>query len=282
MRNLLSTHLLRLRKDVLFWLALAVCLVSGVVFSVSFGKTPAFDDFYFFPLSIALCVLVSFFLGREYRDGTLRSKLIAGYRRGQLYGAGLLVVVGSTLLCLLLFFLPLVVLNYQTLAALGTEILLPVLAGVVLLTVALAAILTAVGFSVPSLAAGAIVSLALWLVTMLGAYQIEFALVQPEYVQEITVTAKGEKIRGPKTPNPNYLGGPLRPVFQVLELCLPNGQLNYYVSYLTSCLYQQEHFDLDPEVEESAFLSQAPVCSLAVTAGASALGLAVFRRKDLK
>lgn len=59
--------------------------------------------------------------------------------------------------------------------------------------------------------------------------------------------------------------------------------LNRIVSYLTTCLSLQET-GLDPEgaelYEEVHF--RDPLCALAVTAGVTAVGLAVFRKKDLK
>ena len=116
---------------------------------------------------------------------------------------------------------------------------------------------------------------------MLGSYQVGFALSQPEYVREVTVSAQGEMVEGPEMHNPSYLDGPLRVVYEGEEACLPHSQLNDYVSYLGNCLYVQEV----PEAEhwaETDFLYQAPVCSLAVTVCVSGLGLALFRRKDLK
>ena len=44
---LLSTNFFRIRRDLLFWLALCVCLVGGIAFGMGFRGTPAFDDFYF-------------------------------------------------------------------------------------------------------------------------------------------------------------------------------------------------------------------------------------------
>ena len=80
---LLSTNFFRIRRDLLFWLALCVCLVGGIAFGMGFRGALAFDDFYAFPFFVALCAFLSLFLGREYGDGTLRNKVTAGYRRGQ-------------------------------------------------------------------------------------------------------------------------------------------------------------------------------------------------------
>ena len=130
---------------------------------------------------------------------------------------------------------------------------------------------------------GALANLGLWFFLMFGAYQIEFALGQPAYVTELYTDAQGRVQEEETTPNPHYLGGTLRVVAEGVDACLPNGQMNHLVSYLTTCLSLQEN-GLDPEAaelyEEVHF--RDPLCALAVTAGVTAVGLTVFRKKDLK
>lgn len=278
---LLSTNFFRIRRDLLFWLALCVCLVGGIAFGMGFRGAPAFDDFYAFPFFVALCAFLSLFLGREYGDGTLRNKVTAGYRRGQIYLAYLLASLAVGLLFLAAFLLPFVVMNAAALAPLGAKVLGPALVGMVLLCAALVALFTA---SCVSLwVVGALVNLGLWFFLMFGAYQIEFALGQPAYVTELYTDAQGRVQEGETTPNPHYLGGTLRVVAEGVDACLPNGQMNRIVSYLTTCLSLRET-GLDPEGAElyQEVRFRDPLCALAVTAGVTAVGLAVFRKKDLK
>ena len=130
---LLSTNFFRIRRDLLFWLALCVCLVGGIAFGMGFRGTPAFDDFYAFPFFVALCAFLSLFLGREYGDGTLRNKVTAGHRRGQIYLAYFLVSLAVGLLFLAAFLLPFMVMNAAALAPLGAKVLGSALVGMVLL-----------------------------------------------------------------------------------------------------------------------------------------------------
>lgn len=280
---LLSANLFRLRRDPLLWLALGVCLAGSAAFSASFRDTPSFDDVYFFPFCVALCAFLSLFLGREYGDGTLRNKVTAGYRRGQIYLAYLLASLAVGLLFLAAFLLPFVVMNAAALAPLGAKVLGPALVGMVLLCAALVALFTAISCCVSLWVVGALVNLGLWFFLMFGAYQIEFALGQPAYVTEYYTDAQGREYEGETTPNPHYLGGTLRVVAEGVDACLPNGQMNRIVSYLTTCLSLRET-GLDPEgaelYQEVRFWD--PLCALAVTAGVTAVGLTVFRKKDLK
>lgn len=280
---LLSANLFRLRRDPLLWLALGVCLAGSAAFSASFRDTPSFDDVYFFPFCVALCAFLSLFLGREYGDGTLRNKVTAGYRRGQIYLAYLLASLAVGLLFLAAFLLPFVVMNAAALAPLGAKVLGPALVGMVLLCAALVALFTAISCCVSLWVVGALANLGLWFFLMFGAYQIEFALGQPAYVTEYYTDAQGREYEGETTPNPHYLGGTLRVVAEGVDACLPNGQMNRIVSYLTTCLSLQET-GLDPEGAElyQEVRFRDPLCALAVTAGVTAVGLTVFRKKDLK
>lgn len=280
---LLSTNFFRIRRDLLFWLALCVCLVGGIAFGMGFRGAPAFDDFYAFPFFVALCAFLSLFLGREYGDGTLRNKVTAGYRRGQIYLAYLLASLAVGLLFLAAFLLPFVVMNAAALAPLGAKVLGPALVGMVLLCAALVALFTAISCCVSLWVVGALVNLGLWFFLMFGAYQIEFALGQPAYVTEYYTDTQGREYEGETTPNPHYLGGTLRVVAEGVDACLPNGQMNRIVSYLTTCLSLQET-GLDPEGAElyQEVRFRDPLCALAVTAGVTAVGLTVFRKKDLK
>lgn len=275
---LLSTNFFRIRRDLLFWLALCVCLVGGIAFGMGFRGALAFDDFYAFPFFVALCAFLSLFLGREYGDGTLRNKVTAGYRRGQIYLAYLLASLAVGLLFLAAFLLPFVVMNAAALAPLGAKVV-----GMVLLCAALVALFTAISCCVSLWVVGALVNLGLWFFLMFGACQIEFALGQPAYVTELYADAQGRVQEGETTPNPHYLGGTLRVVAEGVDACLPNGQMNRIVSYLTTCLSLRET-GLDPEGAElyQEVRFRDPLCALAVTAGVTGVGLAVFRKKDLK
>lgn len=94
-----------------------------------------------------------------------------------------------SLLCLVAFWLPFLLVQGKALVRLGAGVVVPVAVGFLLLMAAMTALFTAVSFNVPNLAAGAIVNLILWVGLMLGAYQLEFALGQPEYVREVTMSA---------------------------------------------------------------------------------------------
>ena len=244
-----------------------MCLVGGIAFGMGFRGAPAFDDFYAFPFFVALCAFLSLFLGREYGDGTLRNKVTAGYRRGQIYLAYLLASLAVGLLFLAAFLLPFVVMNAAALAPLGAKVLGPALVGMVLLCAALVALFTAISCCVSLWVVGALANLGLWFFLMFGAYQIEFALGQPAYVTEYYTDTQGREYEG-TTPNPHYLGGTLRVVAEGVDACLPNGQMNRIVS-ISHHLPVLQETGLTRKGQNSIKRSGSgiPLRPLAVTAG---------------
>lgn len=102
MNRLLTGNLLRLRKNILFWLSL-VCAMVGPTYTVLnnwyyknlwdlslYADTPFLmigGDYFFV---IALAVVISLFVGTEFGDNTVRNKLIAGHSRFSVFLSNLI------------------------------------------------------------------------------------------------------------------------------------------------------------------------------------------------
>ena len=102
MNRLLTGNLIRLRKNIIFWLSL-VCAMVGPLYTVlnnwyyknlwdmSMGADTAFllsgADYFFV---IALAVVISLFVGTEFSDNTIRNKLIAGHTRVSVFLSNLM------------------------------------------------------------------------------------------------------------------------------------------------------------------------------------------------
>ena len=117
MTNLLSAYFSRLWKDKFFWLAMLFMAGLGVFLTLNqynsqqllqrrdLAETASFalEDYCFsfqWVIGGVAALTSSLFLGREYQDGTLRNKLIAGHSRTAVYLAGLGVnIFFSLLLC---------------------------------------------------------------------------------------------------------------------------------------------------------------------------------------
>lgn len=108
MNRLLTGNLIRLRKNIVFWLSL-VCAMIGPLYTVlnnwyyknlwdmGIQADAAFllsgADYFFM---VALAVVISLFVGTEFSDNTIRNKLIAGHTKVSLFLSNLItcIVVG--------------------------------------------------------------------------------------------------------------------------------------------------------------------------------------------
>ena len=97
----------------------------------------------------------------------------------------------------------------------------------------------------------------------LGVY-ITSALNEPEYLAGYSFTEGGVTVEEPETKNPNYIGGTKRKVYEFMRDFTPGGQV-------------LEIGDMD--AEKPAMLALYDAIILIVATG---IGMALFRRKDLK
>ena len=94
MRNLLHANLYRLGRSLIFWGLLLFNAVYAVI-DARMGN-PQFLSFTT-NTGLVSAVLISFYVGADYSDGTIRNKLASGHRRGDVYLANLLAVLSAML-----------------------------------------------------------------------------------------------------------------------------------------------------------------------------------------
>lgn len=270
MLKLLHAGLFRLRRSRLLWLCAAAAFAVSSAFLLQIGGGESvwtLDEalFQVFPfLPVLYAAFVGLFLGMEYQDGTLRSKLIAGHTRGAVYLSALFTAM---LGCLG------IALGWALSAAVGTARLgwfsapwtaLLLRAALAALTAAASAsILTLLAVLIPNRAVSAVAAiLTAFALLALGSYFYN-ALCEPEMLSAAVMTESGFEI-GEPTPNPNYIRGTLRTVYQLLMEALPSGQAILLAN---------------GELTRPLLSLGASACIVLLTSGA---GIAAFRRKDLK
>lgn len=276
MNKLLSAHFARLRRDKLFWLCMAAILVYAVVFMLNGCRQATLDmtefgyglDNYYFHFAISIgafvAVFSSMFLGTEYSDGTIRNKVIVGHTRTNIYLANLIVTFVAALLMMLVWIVGAMV-GIPTLGTwkMGAGQLFTYLLIAVLFVAALSAIFTLINSLSSNKAVTVIVSLLLFLGQLLFANMIYNSLSQPEMTSSIVITANGMDF-GEPSPNPNYVSGMTRTLYEFILDFLPTGQ-----------------------GAQMAFLGIAnPVrmilSSVFITVSVTLCGTFFFRRKNLK
>lgn len=275
MRNLLSVGLFRTVRSKLFYILLALtALVMAYVYyntyRVQLGPDFSQLDLYFFQFInaniVSAAVFCPLFLSSEYGDGALRNKLIVGRTRPQIYLANLTVnCLYGTAACLAAVVTGLCVgvplLGWFQNAGPGKIMLYVLLA--LATTWVCAALYTFLSMVVAS--RGVAITLCILLafgLILLGQY-LYLALSQEEVLTALFYTDTGEMAVS-EQPNPAYLTGFARQVYQFFYELTPGGQ-----AYQILGMSAQSPLRM---------LGYSGLVFVLVTG----LGLAIFQKKDVK
>lgn len=273
MRNLLSANFFRLRRNLVFWVCMTGMLIGSAGFMVLWclenaGPGVFLDpDAYWTrlaPMVSLLCgVFACLFLNAEYAEGTVRNKLAVGHTRRDIYLSHFVTVFAASAGIALAWLIG----NCASVPFLGLPAMPPAqlaLCGVVILgyTAAFSAIFTCIGM-LNNRRSATVITLLVWLAMLLMASSLDAALYEPEFKETAKVTIDG--VQAVLTePNPFYISGIQRVVYEFLIDLLPSGQAA-----------RLQNFRLDGFI-------RMMLCDLGVTAALTGIGLRRFRRKDLK
>lgn len=241
MSRLLYAGFSRLWRSRLFWGEMIVMFGMGVFFvfagwhMVVYAQMQTNLDYTLqgYPMIIGfLCALFcSVFGGTEYSDGTIRNKLAAGHTRWAVYLSSLLVHGAEVILCFLSFLLADLVFGFPLLGGFLTDTgsVVIMLAGSVATMLAFTAIFTLISMLCQSRTGGVCICLILFCVMFFLTMEIAQRLEEPEMFEgEIIMTESGELEKEEPEPNPYYLRGTKRKVYEFLADFLPCSQMYQY------------------------------------------------------
>lgn len=277
MRNLLAANFARLRKDKSFWIILASLFLMALATIMSSAESVAemeanglfrSTEYFFFSsapyLGIFYAVFIGLFLGADYVEGPLRNRLIAGYRRREIYLADWLSCYAACSLFFLAWYmggLPgLWWIGPFESGLVGHLVYLLVGAG---FTGAFCALFLLACCLTDHKALMVILPAVFWMCLTLMASGLYDRLLEPATLGGIAFI-NGEFRALEETPNPLYLSGTVRQIFEGLLDFLPTGQVI-------------EMGEIPVEKGAPMLLSSGIFTALALF-----LGLAVFERKNLK
>ena len=276
MNELLRSNFSRLWRDKLFWLCMGAMLIYAVLFMLNGCRQAAadmseysysIDNYYFhFALSIGLfcSVCSSMFFGTEYSDGTIRNKIIVGHTRTDIYLASLITTFAATLLIMSVWLVgALVAVPALGFWKIGALRLLSFLLIAVMFVLALSAICTVINLLSSGKADAFLISILLFIGLLLLASMIYNGLSEPEMVSGVQITQNGLDLTEP-APNPNYVTGMKREIYDFIVDFLPTGQ------------------GLRMWQLEIAHPVRMILSSLFITAVTTAGGMLAFKRKNIQ
>lgn len=278
MSKLLSANIMRLWKEKVFWIVIAVVFTLGVAIPISIKITeirlgvfnsidPVFGQFAMF-IGVVLAIFCSFFVGKEYSDGTIRNKIICGKKRVDIYFANFVTCTVVSLMLCAAFFLPYLGIGIPLIGSFNMEkeIVFWLFLTVIFLSIAFASIFNLISMLSISKAVTATVCILLTFLFLYMGFQFRGMLNQPEIIDGTAYDENGVAYKEVEDfPNPEYLQGNERQVVQFLFNLMPGGQVAQCVGRGTV-----------------GNLSQLPIYSLGVILITTGIGVFVFKKKDLK
>ncbi len=236
MNKLLRSNFSRLWRDKIFWLCMGAMLVYAAVFMLNGCRQAvmdmseyqySIDQYYFhFALSIGLFCSVcgSMFFGTDYNDGTIRNKIIVGHTRTDIYLASLVTTFAATLLIMSVWLVgALIAVPALGFWKMGALRLLLYLLIAVLFVMALSAVCTVINMLSSGKANTFLISILLFIGLLLLASMFYNGLCEPEMVSGVQITQNGLDMTEP-APNPNYITGLRREIYDFAVDFLPTGQ----------------------------------------------------------
>lgn len=277
MRNLLSASMFRLMRNKLLYVGIAVnilIVIYTMIHGYHYTQNSAFtykleELFFLFPMInlISSGVFCGLFLSSEYSDGVLRNKLMVGRTRSQVYLANLVTSgIYGVLICLAAIVTGLCagvpLLGWFQEAELS-QVLLYALFALVNTWVCIA-LFTLISMLIANRGIAVAVCVVLAFGLLFFGQYLMTSLSQPEFTQSIALVNGEYQISDSAVPNPSYISGFTRQVYQFLLEFTPGGQC-----FLISNMSAEPPWHL-------------PVYSGILILLATGLGLALFQKKDIK
>lgn len=279
MNRLLGANLKRVLKSRPF-IGSAIIVAAIAIFTfitnyqdyTKYGGMPYYDGALFAIAGLGifpLAVIVSFFIGTDYSDGTIRNKLVVGSSRTEIYLANLITstVIGWIYIVLwnVLFMIPSEIFMERITPM--PELLL-VFAACFVTMAAFSALLSFISMSIVKKTGATVACIFFCLFMFIAGTLIKSMLDQDEYYSPVFSIDENDEIEivGDLEPNPNYIpeGSTKRAVYEFMLDFLPGGQI-----------FQISEVDSTNAVKMIGYdFGWYVVVSL--------IGVLVFRRKDLK
>lgn len=283
MRNLLSANFLRLRKNSMFWGTMILMAVLGAglalqrvweqVAYAEFDHISYIDEVFFhyaLIISIVMAVFVPLFFGSEYSDGTIRNKLAVGHSRASVYLSYAITAAAVSIAFCAAYIAAVLIVGVPFING-GIQRPMPglllSLAGSLVMAAAYSALFALVTISQNRKSVSAVICLLGTLALMFGSFYLGARLDEPEIYYDMARDGTGGYVKLEQI-NPRYPRGAERTAFELLYDISPMGQsIQYYSNYAG---------------EKAPRPGRMIVCALFVTTACTAIGAALFRKKDLK
>jgi ABC-type transport system involved in multi-copper enzyme maturation permease subunit len=289
MSKLFKAQLWRYLRNPVYLIAVAVSLVEGIVMGNSsyFGFTFEgvthwsfnVDDINFLVAMLAIIAVLSLIIGQEYSEGTVRNKIICGHTKAEIYLSEFFAVFAVITPLYALMMIAFAIFGRKLFSIFSGEDILLVFVGMYLVFIAIAAVCVMICCLVKNRAVSAIVCIAVLLVLYMGGFKVGKMISEPQYeeIYEFSEETNEETVRTEY--NTRYIKSDvLRTALTAVYRVNPCGQMCEYVSYM----YRDDTETDDVWLEQRKVIANQPLYSLGIIAVITAVGTAVYRKRDIK
>ncbi len=265
----------RLVKDKIFWIGTALTVLFCVLVCANKYRDQfeyevhyTLDMFLFGSLmiiGIVLSVFISLFIGTEYADGTIRNKLIAGHGRSRIYLSNFLLCLAAAAVCALLSVFITIAIGIPMFGFFTTKpgMLFLLFADYLMAAFAYASVFLLVSMLCQNKAYASVLNILLAFCFLFIGIYLYSRITAPEMIEMAELAVNGE-IQIESVPNPQYLTGMKREIYQFFLDFIPGGQAMQIAQWDVIHPYR------------------LPLYSAIIIFVANAAGLVFFRKKDIK
>ncbi|MBD5083438.1 MAG: ABC transporter permease subunit, partial [Clostridiales bacterium] len=238
MNKLLKANFSRLKKETSLWLVAGASL--GLIIAQSIDRAMmnkngtvinpnTLNDvlFQMIPaIGVIFALFVAPYLGKEYSDKTIRNKLVVGHKRENIYLANYITCFIGSLFIYSMFFVGGFAVGVPLLGGWQgdvSKLVIYILMGVCI-TASFASMLTMLCMLCSKRSVSAVFSIIIMFILMIVASTVNEALSQPETTQEFISFSLDGVVLGDPIPNPAYVSGIKRDIFEFIMQFLPTGQ----------------------------------------------------------
>ena len=313
MTKLLRACIRRYTHNTIFWIAAVLTIGLGISIAHSTRMT-YYDDALVIAQMLIHAVMISWVVGKEFKEGIFRNKVIVGHSKGSIYISELICGVGIAFVLYFLCAVIFVAFNFYEVPLLPASLIVKIFVDYVLLNMCLAAIFVTISCLFSQQAIIAIVNIALVLVMTTASQRLYAQLSQPQYLERYetinsewidengNIRYKEVKVEGSEyyVDNPTYVGGVKRDIYDTVYKLSPYGHIiefvyfnmdwhgyEYFLNNPVDGMTGEETWELiigDNEITDETIetFSSHLVYSAILLVATSAVGYIGFRKKEFK
>ncbi|MGN0549583.1 MAG: ABC transporter permease subunit [Acutalibacteraceae bacterium] len=280
MKNLLSAEFLRLFKNKLFLFLSTASFAFGAFIQVyvyigaKASDTVPKIDMGLFAVGMVIgfvgAIFVSLFVGTEYSDGTLRNKMINGKSRTSIYFSKYIVCCAAMVAFFAFYYAGSLIFGFilckEFISKASSLIIIALM--LCLASFSYVAVFLAVAMNCGKKSASAVTALVAAMVLFFTSVMTMSRLSEPEFYDKYAyIDEAGNIVEEDAKPNPNYLRGTKRKIYEFINDANPTGQCVQLSGAIGD--------------EGSEYKKEFPIYSCGLILIGTAVGLIIFKKKDI-